>query len=74
MRTNIVLDDQLVSEAIKLSGQKNKKDVVNFALYQLVQSLRKESQKYSDFITTYIDQPIKLEDFTPLNRDDLYER
>ncbi|HFE37967.1 MAG TPA: type II toxin-antitoxin system VapB family antitoxin [Gammaproteobacteria bacterium] len=74
MRTNIVLDDQLVNEAMKLSGQKTKKDVVNLALHQLVQSLRKESQKHSDFITTYIDHPIKLEAFTPLNRDDLYER
>ena len=35
MKTNIVLDDRLVTEAIKLSGKKTKKDVVNFALQYL---------------------------------------
>jgi Arc/MetJ family transcription regulator len=36
MRTNIVLDDKLVKEAMKLSGQKTKKDVVDMALRELV--------------------------------------
>ena len=74
MRTNIVLDDRLVSEAIKLSGKETKKDVVNFALQYLVRSLKKESLKQKDFLANYIDQPIKLDSFTPLDRDDLYER
>lgn len=74
MRTNIVLDEQLVNEALKLSGQKSKKDVVNFALYELVQSLRKKSKKHHHFVTKYVDNPIKLEEFSPLNRDELHER
>jgi Arc/MetJ family transcription regulator len=36
MRTNIVLDDHLVSEAMRLSGLKTKKDVVNAALEDFV--------------------------------------
>ena len=36
MRTNIVLDDDLIKEAIKLSGIKTKKDVISFALREFV--------------------------------------
>jgi len=74
MRTNIVLDDRLITEAIKLSGKQTKKDVVNYALQYLVQSLKKGSLKQKDFLANYIDQPIKLDNFTPLDRDDIYER
>jgi Arc/MetJ family transcription regulator len=35
-RTNIVLDDRLVKEAMKLSGAKTKREVVDLALRQLV--------------------------------------
>jgi hypothetical protein len=74
MRTNIVLDDQLIVEALRLSGEKTKKDVVNFALRQLVQSLKQQSRKDNAFINRYIEQPIQLESFSPLNREDIYER
>jgi len=74
MRTNIVLDQQLIAEALKLSGRKTKKDVVDFALQELVRSLRKQPQKHSQFINKYINSPIKLDQFTPLNRGELYER
>jgi len=36
MRTNIVLDDELVAEAMKLSGAKTKREVVEMALHDLV--------------------------------------
>ena len=36
MRTNIVLDDDLINEALKLSGVKTKKDVISFALQEFV--------------------------------------
>ena len=36
MRTNIVLDDELIAEAIRLTGIKTKKDVVHCALSELV--------------------------------------
>lgn len=74
MRTNIVLDDQLITEALKLSGRKTKKDVVDFALQKLVQSLRRQPQKHNLFIKQYISSPIKLDRFTPLSRNDIYER
>ena len=35
-RTNIVLDDRLVEQAMKLSGAKTKKQVVDLALRTLV--------------------------------------
>lgn len=74
MRTNIVLDDQLITEALKLSGKETKKDVVNFALQYLVRSLKKESLKRNDFLARYIEHPIELDSFIPVNRDDIYER
>jgi len=40
-RTNIVLDDTLVSQGLKLTGLKTQKDLVHHALLQLV---RRESQ------------------------------
>jgi len=74
MRTNIVLDEQLVREALKLSGKKTKKEVVNFALKKLVKLLKKKSEQNNRFIASYIDKPIVLTHFTPLNRDELHER
>lgn len=40
-RTNIVLDDTLVSQGLRLTGLKTQKDLVHYALQQLV---RRESQ------------------------------
>lgn len=42
MRTNVVLDDDLINEAIKLSEVKTKKDVINIALREFV-ATRKRS-------------------------------
>ena len=36
MRTNIVLDDTLVAEAMMVSGAKTKRDVVDLALREMV--------------------------------------
>jgi Arc/MetJ family transcription regulator len=36
MRTNIVLDDQLVTAAMRVSGTRTKREVVELALRQLV--------------------------------------
>jgi len=41
MRTNIVLDDSLVQEAILLSGMKTKKDVISLALQEFVMSRKR---------------------------------
>ena len=37
MRTNIVIDDNLIEQAMRVSGLSTKKDVVNRALYEFVQ-------------------------------------
>lgn len=42
MRTNIVIDDRLVEDAIKLSGAKTKREVVELALRRLVTSARQK--------------------------------
>lgn len=41
-RTNIVLDDTLVSKGLKITGLRTKKELVDLALRELV---RKEDQK-----------------------------
>jgi Arc/MetJ family transcription regulator len=41
MRTNIVIDDALMKEALTLSGMKTKRDVVQKALEEYVRSLKK---------------------------------
>ena len=37
MRTNIVLDDNLVTEGLRITGLKTKKDLVNYALSSLIE-------------------------------------
>lgn len=74
MRTNIVLDDALVTQALALTGASSKKEVVNLALAQLVEGYRLKGLQKQSFIDFYVNQPIRLEGFTPLNRDDIYER
>ena len=41
MRTNIVLDDKLVSRAMKLAGAKTKREAVHVALREFVRRDRK---------------------------------
>jgi Arc/MetJ family transcription regulator len=43
MRTNIVLDDDLVDEALEVTGARTKKEVVHLALQELVRSRKKKS-------------------------------
>ena len=43
MRTNIEIDDELIKEAMKLTGIKTKKGVVEAALAQMV-SLKKQER------------------------------
>ncbi|MEW6750897.1 MAG: type II toxin-antitoxin system VapB family antitoxin [Candidatus Latescibacterota bacterium] len=42
MRTNIVIDDQLMMEAMRLSGSTTKRAVVDQALRALIQLCRQE--------------------------------
>ena len=41
MRTNVVLDDNLVAEAQALSGIKTKKDVISMALQEFVMTRKR---------------------------------
>ncbi|MEX0731435.1 MAG: type II toxin-antitoxin system VapB family antitoxin [Aquisalimonadaceae bacterium] len=45
MRTNIVIDDSLMNEALKLTGAKTKKEAVEIGLRTLVQLKRQERIK-----------------------------
>jgi len=42
LRTNVVLDDELVKEGLKLTKLKTKKDLVNLALEELVARRRRK--------------------------------
>lgn len=43
MRTNIVIDDQLIAEALQTSGYKTKKEAVEQGLLLLVQRNRQQA-------------------------------
>ncbi len=43
MRTNIVIDEELIKKSIEYTGLKTKKEVVNFALRELIR--RKERKE-----------------------------
>lgn len=74
MRTNIVLDEQLLLEALHLSGVKTRKEVVHIALQGLVNTLRKQPIQRDQFIQQYIQRPVQVDAFTPLSREEMYER
>jgi Arc/MetJ family transcription regulator len=42
MRTNIVIDDELMKEAMELSGLKTKREVVDMALRRFIQLKKQE--------------------------------
>ncbi len=42
MRTNIVLNDELVEQALALTGVRTKKDVIDLALKELVRSRQRK--------------------------------
>ena len=41
LRTNIELDEELIREAMKLTHKKTKKEVVNYALEELVRRMKR---------------------------------
>ena len=43
MRTNVVLDDDLVNEAMRLSGIKTKKEIISIALQEFVTSRKRKN-------------------------------
>ncbi len=45
MRTNIVIDDKLMEQAMRVSGLKTKKDVVDRALFEFVHRYTRKDLK-----------------------------
>ncbi len=45
MRTNIEIDDKLIKDALKLSGLKSKKEIVNTALEEYVRFKKRQALK-----------------------------
>jgi len=45
MRTNIVIDDELMSDAIRLTGVKTKREAVELALKSLIELKKQENIK-----------------------------
>jgi Arc/MetJ family transcription regulator len=45
MRTNIDIDDKLMKDALKLSGLKSKKEIVNIALEEYVKFKKRQRLK-----------------------------
>jgi Arc/MetJ family transcription regulator len=43
MRTNVVVDEKIIKKAIKYTGLKTKKEVINYALKELI--IRKERKE-----------------------------
>lgn len=43
MRTNIVLDETLVEEAVTLTGVRTKRELIDLALRELIRSRRKKN-------------------------------
>lgn len=48
MRTNIVLDDELIAEGMRLTGAKTKRELVHRALAELVE--RRRPQDWQDLV------------------------
>jgi len=44
IKTNIVLDDEIIEEAKELTSLKTKRDIIDLALKELVKNLRKKKQ------------------------------
>lgn len=42
LRTNIEIDEKLVKEAMKLTNKKTKKELVNYALSELVSKIKRK--------------------------------
>ncbi len=45
MRTNIVIDDELMNDAIRLTGAKTKREAVELALKSLIEIKKQEKLK-----------------------------
>ena len=72
----IELQTQLIEEIKQIPNDKIAEiyDVIHYFLIGLKQETKAEIKSQNSFFETYINNPIKLSQFTPLNRDEIYER
>jgi hypothetical protein len=71
------LQTQIIEEIKQIPDDKLVEiyDLIHYFRLGLSQEIQKTTTKtQNSFLETYINKPIKLSQFTPLNRDDIYER
>lgn len=74
MRTNIVLDETLVKEAIRLTNVRSKREVIHLALQELVRLRREQVKPRQEFFCNYLQYPVEIPEFKPMSREDIYAR
>jgi len=74
VRTNIVLDETLVKEALRLTHVRSKREVIHLALQELVRLRREQQKPRQEFFNKYLQHTIELPDFKPMLREDIYAR
>jgi len=69
------LQTQIIEEIKQIPDDKLVEiyDLIHYFRLGLNQEIQKTKPQNS-FLETYINKPIKLNQFVPLNRDDIYER
>ncbi len=69
MRTNIDIDDKLMEEAMKLSKLKSKKEIVNYALSELIKFHKRQSMKTLQGKVEWIGDLDKMRTYDKWNGD-----
>ncbi|MEO6637739.1 MAG: type II toxin-antitoxin system VapB family antitoxin [Ginsengibacter sp.] len=69
MRTNIDIDDKLMDEAMKLSNLKSKKEIVNYALSELIKFHKRQSMKTLQGKVEWIGDLDKMRTYDKWNGD-----
>ena len=73
----MMLQEQLIEEIKQIPDDKLAEvyDVIHYFRLGLTQEKQTESQpQQNSFLENYINNPIKLKQFPPLKRDEIYER
>ncbi len=69
MRTNIDIDDALMEEAMKWSNLKSKKEIVNYALSELIKFHKRQSMKTLQGKVEWIGDLDKMRTYDKWNGD-----
>ena len=77
MRKKMILRKQLIEEIEQIPSDKIAEiyDLIHYFRLGLLQAKQTPTTNLKNsFFENYINNPIKLNQFTPLNRDDIYEQ